>query len=291
MKRRIAILGKNGRLGAALCRDLADEYQVLALGRAELDLMRPIREQLKGVEFDLLINAAAATNVDWCEGHFPEASQVNGRSVSELGSLCVERGVRCLHVSTDYVFDGLATRPYREEDQAAPISVYGKTKRLGEEFLLRTSADHLVIRVSWVFGPDKPGFVDALLDRAMSEESVVAIDDKFSAPTYTVDFAQWIRPLLFELPMGGVLHLCNSGGCSWREYAQCAVDAAHQEKVRLKAHEVRAISLDSMEAFVARRPIYTVMATDKFSKTTGLFPRPWRDAVREFVRKKYSGAQ
>lgn len=290
MKRRIAILGKNGRLGAALCRDLADEHQILALGRAELDLTRPIREQLKGVEFDLLINAAAATNVDWCEAHLAEASLVNARSVSELGSLSVERGVRCLHISTDYVFDGLATRPYREEDQATPISVYGKTKRFGEELLLRTSADHLVIRVSWVFGPDKPSFVDALLDRAMSEELVVAIDDKFSAPTYTIDFAQWIRPLLFELPMGGILHLCNSGGCSWREYAQCAVDAARQEKVRLKADEVRAISLDSMETFVARRPVYTVMATDKFSKTTGLFPRPWRDAVREFVRKKYSGA-
>jgi dTDP-4-dehydrorhamnose reductase len=290
MKRRIAILGKNGRLGAALSRDLADEYQILALGRAELDLTRPIREQLKGVEFDLLINAAAATNVDWCEGHLAEASLINARSVSELGSLCVERGVRCLHISTDYVFDGLATRPYREQDQATPISVYGKTKRLGEEFLLQTSADHLVIRVSWVFGPDKPSFIDDLLDRAMNEESVVAIDDKFSAPTYTADFAHWIRPLLFELPMAGVLHLCNSGGCSWREFAQCAVDAARQEKVRLKAHEVRAISLDSMEAFIARRPAYTVMATDKFSKTTGLFPRPWRDAVREFVRKKYSGA-
>jgi dTDP-4-dehydrorhamnose reductase len=290
MKRRIAILGKNGRLGAALCRDLADEYQILPLGRAELDLMRPIREQLKDVEFDLLINAAAATNVDWCEGHFAEASQINARSVSELGSLCLERGVRCLHVSTDYVFDGLATRPYREEDQATPISVYGKTKRLGEEFLLRTGADHLVIRVSWVFGPDKPGFVDMLLDRAMNEESVVAIDDKFAAPTYTVDFAQWIRPLLFDLPVGGILHLCNSGGCSWREYAQCAVEAARQEKVPLKAREVHPISLGSMETFVARRPAYTVLATDKFSKITGLFPRPWQDAVTEFVQKKYSRA-
>ena len=291
MKRRIAILGKNGRLGGALCRELADKYQILALGRAELDLRRPIREQLKGVGFDLLINAAAITNVDWCEQHLAEASLINARSVSELGSFCAERGVRCLHVSTDYVFDGLATRPYREEDRAAPISVYGKTKRLGEELLLRTSADHLAIRVSWVFGPDKPGFIDMLLDRAMSEESVVAIDDKFAAPTYTIDFSQWIRPLLFEVPVGGILHLCNSGGCSWREYAQCAVDAARQEQVRLKAREVRPISLDSMETFVARRPVYTVMATDKFSKTTGLFPRSWREAVREFVQKKYSRAQ
>ena len=290
MKRKIAILGKNGRLGAALCRELADKYQILALGRAELDLTRPIREQLKGVGFDLLINTAAVTNVDWCERHLAEASLINARSVSDLGSLCVDRGVRCLHVSTDYVFDGCATRPYREEDRAAPISVYGKTKRLGEELLLRTSGDHLVIRVSWVFGPDKASFIDKLLDRAMSEESVVAIDDKFSAPTYTIDFAQWIRPLLFELPVSGILHLCNSGSCSWRQYAQCAVDAARQEKVRLKAREVRPIGLDSMEMFVARRPVYTVMATDKFSRTTGLFPRSWREAVREFVQKKYSRA-
>src|ERR1700738_3308606 len=136
MKQRIAILGKNRRLGAALCRDLAEKSAVLAFGRAEIDLIKPIRERLKGVDFDSLINAAAATNVDWCEQHSAEANLINARSVSELGALCVERGVRCLHVSTDYVFDGLASRPYREEDAARPISIYGKTKRLGEELLL-----------------------------------------------------------------------------------------------------------------------------------------------------------
>jgi dTDP-4-dehydrorhamnose reductase len=288
MKQRIAILGKNGRLGAALCRDLADKYDVLALGRSEVDLIKPIREQLKGVEFDSLINAAAATDVDWCEQHPAEARLINARSVFELGALCVERGVRCLHVSTDYVFDGLASRPYREEDAAEPLGIYGKTKRLGEELLLQSSAGHLVVRVSWVFGPDKPSFIDLLLDRAISQEEVVAIDDKFSAPTYTTDFVQWIRPLLFKFPIGGILHLCNSGGCSWREYGQCAVDAARQEKVELKAREVRSIRLDSMATFIARRPVYTVMATEKFTKTTGLSPRPWQEAVGEFVRRKFS---
>ena len=261
------------------------------LGREELDLARPIREPLKSVKFDLLINAAAATNVDWCEQNPVQASLINARSVAELGTLCAERDVRCLHLSTDYVFDGLASSPYREEDAANPISIYGKTKRLGEELLLQSSAGHLAIRVSWVFGPDKPGFIDLLLDRAIGEEEIAAIDDKFSAPTYTLDFVQWIRPLLFELPVGGLLHLCNSGGCSWREYAQCAVDAARQQNVRLKACEVRPISLDSMTNFVARRPVYTVMTTEKFSKATDLSPRPWRDAVREFVQRKFSRAQ
>jgi dTDP-4-dehydrorhamnose reductase len=291
MKRRIAVIGKNGRLGAALCRALADTYNVLPFGRQELDLAKPVREQLEGTEFDLLINAAAATNVDWCEQHEADADRVNARAVAELGMLCADRGVRCLHVSTDYVFDGLASHAYREEDPATPISVYGKTKRLGEELLLRTGPVHLVIRVSWVFGPEKPSFVDWALDQALNRETVSAIDDKVSSPTYTLDFGQWIRPLLFEFPIGGVLHLCNSGGCSWREYAQWAIDVARQEGVRFKTHEVQPITLDSMTTFLASRPVYTVLATGKFSETTGLSVRPWREAVRDFVQKKFSRTQ
>jgi dTDP-4-dehydrorhamnose reductase len=288
MKRRIAIVGKNGRLGAALCRSLADTYEVLPFGRQELDLGKPVREQLSGVVFDLLINAVAATNVDWCECHEGEADQINARAVEELGTLCTGRGVRCLHISTDYVFDGLASRPYCEEDPARPISVYGQTKRLGEELLLSADSDHLVIRVSWVFGPDKPSFVDQVLDQAQRLESISAIDDKVSSPTYTLDFVEWIRPILFELPVGGILHLCNPGGCTWREYAQWAIDVAREEGVHLRAHEVQPITLASMSSFLARRPGYTVLATGKFSKTTGLTVRPWKDAVRDFVRRKYS---
>ncbi|MBV9129732.1 MAG: dTDP-4-dehydrorhamnose reductase [Verrucomicrobia bacterium] len=291
MKQKIGIVGKNGRLGAALCRALADTYEVLPFGRRELDLMQPVREQLKGVRFDLLINAAAATNVDWCESHESDANQINARAVGELGALCAERDVRCLHVSTDYVFDGLSSRPYIEEDPALPINVYGKSKRLGEELLLQICPDHLAIRVSWMFGPDKASFVDWVLDQALSRDTVSAIDDKTSSPTYSLDFVRWIRPLLFELPIGGILHLCNPGGCTWREFAQWAIDTARFEGVRLKAREVQPITLDSMSSFLARRPLYTVLAIGKFLETTGLSARPWRDAVQDFVRKKFSGTQ
>jgi dTDP-4-dehydrorhamnose reductase len=291
MRPRIAIVGKNGRLGAALCRGLSDTYDVLAFGRQELDLAKPIREQLKGTQFDLLINSAAATNVDWCEQHQAGADRINAHAVAELGMLCAERGVRCLHLSTDYVFDGLASHPYREEDAALPISIYGKSKRLGEELLLQSRPEHLVIRVSWVFGPDKPSFVDWALDQAQNQETLCAIDDKVSSPTYTLDFVQWIRPFLFELPIGGILHLCNSGGCTWREYAQWAIDVARQEGVRLKTQTVQPMALNSMTTFVARRPVYTVLATGKYTRTTDLPVRPWKEAVQEFVRKRFLEAQ
>jgi dTDP-4-dehydrorhamnose reductase len=291
MKERIALVGKNGRLGAALCRALSKTYDVLPLGRPELDLSKPVRPQLPEAQFDLLINAAAATNVDWCEQHQADAERINARAVAELGAISAERGVRCLHVSTDYVFDGLASRPYGEEDPALPISVYGKSKRLGEELLLQADPHHLVIRVSWVFGPDKPSFIDWALDQALSRETISAIDDKFSSPTYTLDFVLWIRPLLFEFPIGGILHLCNPGGCTWREYAQWAIDVARQEGVHFKTDQVLPITLDSMSTFVARRPLYTVLGTGKFSKATGLSTRPWKEAVRDFVRKKFLPAQ
>lgn len=287
MKRRIAVVGKNGRLGAALCRILSDDADVLSFGHDDLDLAKPLEKPLERSDFDLMINTAAATNVDWCELHESEAEQVNARAVASLGRICSKRGVRCLHVSTDYVFDGLSSRPRTEEDPAAPISVYGKTKRLGEESLLEADSRHLVIRVSWVFGPDKPSFIDWALDQAATRSTVSAIDDKFSAPTYTLDFAEWIRPLLFELPIGGILHLCNSGGCTWRQYAQFAVDSARKAGVPMVAQEIQPSTLASMKSFVAARPVYTIMATDKFSSLTGLTPRPWREAVRDFVHNKY----
>jgi dTDP-4-dehydrorhamnose reductase len=291
MKRRIAVVGKNGRLGAALCRALADTYEVLAYGRAELDLTKKVAEQLGDAKFDLLINAAAATNVDWCEGHQETADQINGRAVAELGAISSESGVRCIHLSTDYVFDGLACRPYTEEDPAIPISVYGKSKLLGEELLLQADPNHLAIRVSWVFGPDKPSFIDWALEQALTRETLSAIDDKVSSPTYTLDFVRWVRPLLFDLPIGGVLHLCNPGGCTWREYAQWAIDVARENGVRFKTQEVQPIKLESMSTFVARRPIYTVLATEKFSKSAGLPTRPWKDAVRDFVQTKFAHLQ
>jgi len=288
IRRKIAVLGKNGRLGGAICRRLSEKYEVIPLGRQEVDLAEPISGQLRNVEFDLLINTAAATNLDWCEGHPQAAERVNARAVEEIGATCAARGVRCLHISTDYVFDGTASAPYREDRPTNPVNVYGKTKQMGEDLMLQSGGRHLVIRVSWVFGPHKPSFIDMLLDRAMNEEQIEAIEDKYSAPTYSVDFAEWIEPLLFEFPVDGILHLCNAGGCSWREYGQLAVDAALEAGINLRTSNVRPISLKSMTSFAARRPVYTIMNHQKYRDITGVSPRPWNEAVRAHVRARFS---
>jgi dTDP-4-dehydrorhamnose reductase len=290
MRRKIAVLGKNGRLGCAVCRRLAEEYEVVALGRQEVDLTKPISGQLKDVDFDLFINTAAATNLDWCERNFQAAERINAAAVEEIGALCSTRGVRCLHISTDYVFDGTGSSPYREDQAANPISVYGNTKQHGEELLLRKQDQHLVIRVSWVFGPDKPSFVDFLLERAASEKHIEAIADKYSAPTYSLDFAEWIGPLLFEFPVKGIVHLCNAGECSWRDFGQAAIDAGLEIGLQLQTHQVQPISLESMTSFIARRPVYTVLDHQKYRDITGVSPRHWKEAVRDYVRIKYSSS-
>lgn len=286
---KIAIIGAGGRLGAALAREYAAGHEVISFNHAQLDLAQTelLRSTLAPLPFDVLINAAALTNVDYCEDHREEAMRLNAEAPRVLAEICREKGSRFIHVSTDYVFDGEKRAPYAEEDAAEPISVYGESKREGEIQVLEANARALVIRVSWVFGPDRPSFVDAILKKARTEEQVAAVADKFSTPTYTPDIAAMLRPLLDASSAAGLLHLANRGECSWQEYAQSALDCCHQFGVPMRAKTVGAVSLGEMKNFVARRPVYTVLGTAKYERLTGTAPRDWHDAVADYVRDHY----
>ncbi len=288
-KLKIAIIGAGGRLGAALAREYASGHEVTSFNHAQLDLaqLALLRSTLAPLPFDVLINAAALTNVDYCEDHREEAMRLNAEAPRVLAEICRENGSRFIHVSTDYIFDGEKRTPYTEEDAAEPISVYGESKREGEIQVLEANARALVIRVSWVFGPDRPSFVDAILKKARTEEQVAAVADKFSTPTYTPDIAAMLRPLLDASSAAGLLHLANRGECSWQEYAQWALDCCHQFGVPMQAKTVGAVSLGEMKNFVARRPVYTVLGTAKYERLTGAAPRDWHDAVADYVRDHY----
>ncbi len=284
---RIAIIGAGGRLGAALVREYSKAFDVVGFNHAKLDLGQPerMREVLGGLEFDALINTAAQTNVDRCESHRDEAFALNGDAPGVLAEICARKNARFLHVSTDYVFDGAKREPYGEEDEARPISVYGESKRAGEQCALKAYARALIVRVSWVFGPDRPSFVDWAIGQAREHEEVKAIADKWATPTYTLDLANWLKALLTaEKEISGILHLANRGECSWQEYAQWALECCRAEGIALKAGKIGASSLADMKSFIARRPVYSVLATKKFEALTGVAPRPWEEAVADFVR-------
>jgi dTDP-4-dehydrorhamnose reductase len=282
--RRIIVIGANGRLGAALAREYQGAFSVKAFARDQLDLgkLDEVRSILSEAEFDLLINCAALTNVDYCESHRDEAVLINAQGPRLLAEICSEKSAKMVHISTDYVFDGKHNTPYIEEDPPAPLGVYAESKLAGEKGVLAVSPKNLVVRLSWVFGPDKPSFIDQIVQRAREHETITAVADKFSSPTYTIDAANWLR-LAWENDSQGMLHLCNSGACSWQEWAQYAIDGCRNLGVPLKAERVGKLSLADMKNFVARRPVYTVLSTAKFTALTGVQPRHWREAIAEYI--------
>ena len=281
---KIAIIGANGRLGVALAREYASDFEVTSFERRQLELSQldRVRSALAATKFELLINCAALTNVDYCESHREEAFIVNAEAPCLLAEIANEKSAKLVHFSTDYVFDGKKDAPYTEEDMAVPLSVYGESKLEGERRVLEASSQHLVVRLSWVFGPDKPSFIDQIIQRAREHDVVTAVADKFSAPTYTIDVASWLR-LVVEKNANGILHLANNGGCSWQEWAQYAVDVCRNLGLPLKAQRVGAVSLADMKNFVAQRPVHTVLSTAKFTGLTGVQPRHWREAVAEYI--------
>ncbi|HEX8372377.1 MAG TPA: dTDP-4-dehydrorhamnose reductase [Chthoniobacterales bacterium] len=283
---RVVIIGSAGRLGAALVESYSAKHEVIAMDRHTLDLGYTVRlrNTLASTDFDVVINCAALTNVDYCETHREQSFAINSDAVGFIAEECAKKSARLIHISTDYVLSGEQTTPYEETISPQPISVYGESKRGGEKAALAVSEDNLVVRVSWVFGPHRPSFVDGMLRRAATEPTISAVFDKFSAPSYTLDLAEMLEPYLSEISAGGILHLCNSGWCSWQEYAQHALDVAHECGLPLQARTVDPIPLESLTAFVAKRPRHTLLSTARYTRETGKVPRPWQDAVAEYVR-------
>ena len=296
---KIVIIGAGGRLGAALMRQYREKYDLAGFNHAQLDLanLDDVRAKLGAMNFDVLINAAAFTNVDACETERDRAFQINAEAPAVLAEMCNEKDAKLIHFSTDYVFDGEKRTPYTEKDQANPISGYGESKLAGEQNVLAAEARHLVVRVSWVFGPDRPSFIDAMIKRAQEDEKIDAISDKFSTPTYTHDIVHMLLQFFDPGVAGGILHFANTGKCSWQEYAQWALDCCRDAGISLKGRTVDALKLSEMTRlrqgsggqapWVARRPVYSVLSTAKYTELTGTSPRAWREAVNDYITRFY----
>jgi dTDP-4-dehydrorhamnose reductase len=287
---KIVILGTAGRLGAALVREYRDQFDTTGFSRMELDLsdLDSVREKLHAIDFDVVINAAGFTKVDLCETQPDRAFLINAEAPRVLAEICREKNTRLIHFSTDYVFAGEKREPYTEEDKADPISVYGASKLAGENNILAAQGRNLVVRVSWVFGPDRPSFIDAMIQQAQENEKVDAVADKFSTPTYTLDIAAMLPRFFGSDTPAGILHFANAGKCSWQEYAQWAVYCCLDAGLPLKAKTIGAQKLRDMTNWVARRPVCSVLSTKKYTRLTGISPRTWREAVSDYITRFYS---
>jgi dTDP-4-dehydrorhamnose reductase len=285
----VVVTGTGGRLGAAVARHLRQRHRVVAYDRRAMDLSVPaqMEDHLQGLDFEVLINCAAATSPDYCERHPDEALAVNAHAPGLMAFLCRQRGARMIHVSTDYVYEGSVPGLHAEDAPIAPLGVYARTKREGEERVLAESAAHLVARTSWVFGPDRPGFVDQIIDRAMKDPECSAVGDKFSSASYSLEMAEQLERLLANPSATGALNLCNDGICSWHTLGQAALDIVAGLGWKLRCRILQEARLADMSQFIAQRPVNTALDISRLAEASGKRPRPWREALQDYLTTYY----
>lgn len=286
---RILILGGQGGLGKALTRHLACLGDVTAWSRADLDLSQldHIVPKLEAQPFDVLLNPAGMTSPDVCETRQDEAIIVNVEAPARMAACCQRLGRRFIHFSTDYVFDGSKTSTWCEDDPTEPVNHYGKTKREGELAVLAACPSGLVARVSWLFGPDKPSHPDQIIAKALEGTALTAIANKTSAPTFTHDLCDWITKLIVDHPeVCGPLHLCNEGTASWQEWGLEALKIAEEMGLPLQTKSIEPLKLAESTFFKAARPPHTTMSTSRLTHLTGIQPRAWQEALRDYLHGK-----
>lgn len=286
----VLILGATGRLGRVLVSHFsASGLNVKGLTRADLDLARPegIAARLSAESFDWLINAAGTTDVDDCERHPRLAQVINAASTEALALACASRGARMIQISTDYVFAGDGDHLLTEHDEARPVNEYGATKLAGENATLNAGRDHIVARVSWLFGGEKQSFPDRIVTAGLAGDEVRAVSDKWASPTCAEDLAAWLLFLVQSGAHRGLIHLCNTGVASWQEYGQTALDIAGELGLSLRTTRVEGHSMHGFDRFIAQRPPYTPLDTACFARLYGAPPRAWQAALSEYLRRRY----
>jgi dTDP-4-dehydrorhamnose reductase len=225
---------------------------------------------------DVLINLAAITDVDGCEDTKKElAERINGYGAGIIADLCRERNIRFVHISTDYVFDGTKTLPYKETDIPNPVSAYGITKLMGERAVLEKNPSSLIVRAQWLYGKGGENFITKVADIAKQSGTLRVVNDQRGSPTYARDLAEPLIALI-EKGKSGIYHLANSGSCTWFEFAG--------EIFRLLEIDTAIIPISSEELErKAKRPPYSLFDMWKFQKDTGLKIRPWQEALKEYL--------
>ena len=275
---KIFITGAEGMLGHDIIRVLEGSHQLILTTLEDLDICNPQRT----AEFMVLhgpacvINCAAYTNVDGCETDSVNAFAANAEGAKNLALACRETGAKLIHISTDYVFDGTAQRPYVEDDATNPLSVYGRSKLAGERSIQDVLDDHVIIRTEWLYGRHGNHFVGRMLQLARERDVLEVVNDQIGSPTATADLALAIEALLAG-PARGIYHVTNAGSCSWYDFAR--------KIFAIAGSTIRVLPISSERlARSARRPAYSVLDCSKFIRQTGHTLRPWEQALESYMQ-------
>lgn len=271
--------GKTGLLGQALTTAFEKAgANPIPLSSADCDILDPMSVDLvlERESPDILINAAAYTQVDLAEDEQGQAFALNATAPPLLAALAIRRSIPFVHYSTDFVFDGRKDEPYTESDSMAPFSTYGISKADGERGVLALEYKKtLIIRISWLFGPGRTNFVEKILGLADQHQRLTVVNDQLGSPSYAPDIAENTIKLL-EKNATGIYHLANSGQTSWHGLANMAVNLAGKDCIVAPVPS-------SEYPTKAARPAYSVLDLTKFCHKTGVTPRKWEDALKTYI--------
>jgi dTDP-4-dehydrorhamnose reductase len=291
---RVLLLGGSGQIGGALKQRLRAAAKVWSPTSGEVDLRDTagMQHAVKDFAPNVIVNAAAFTAVDLAETEPDQAWALNADAPACLARCARQRNALLVHFSSDYVFDGTAARPYREDDAPSPLGVYGRSKRAGELEVLRSGAAALVLRTSWVYGPCGKNFLLTLRRLALADAPLRIVADQIGAPSYCGDVALAVTTLLAMLAphpaaalgeRGGVYHLSNAGQVSWHGFAS-AILSLDPALVSVRERTVHAITTQEYPA-AARRPPYSVLDNTRIACTFGVVLQDWRAALRRVLTR------
>ena len=271
---RILLTGANGQLGFELQRVLIGE-DLIPADQPDYELMDPaLADKIAAVRPDLVIHAAAYTDVDGCERDPDTAFQVNALGTRRVAEGAAKTNARLVYISTDYVFDGKKDTPYTERDGVNPLTVYGRSKLMGEQEALKACPSALIVRTSWLYGVRGKNFVKTILQLAATRPEIRVVNDQKGSPTYARDLAGVIIALI-RREADGVVHAGGEGECTWYELA-CAI-------IQEARYTCCVIPISTAESGrLAPRPRYSVLSTGLLGQH-GLRLRPWQDALKEFI--------
>ncbi|MFD3302400.1 dTDP-4-dehydrorhamnose reductase [Aquipseudomonas alcaligenes] len=283
---RVLVCGARGQVGYELIRLAPEWVEPVGLGSAELDITDPqaVSAAVRDVRPELIINASAYTAVDRAESDVAGAYAVNRDGVGYLAAEAQRLGIPLFHISTDYVFSGDASEPYREDQPTRPTGVYGASKLAGEQVLAATCSRYLILRTSWVFGSHGANFVKTMLRLGREREELAVVADQQGCPTSARSIAQalwhsaalWRRDAVLEW---GVYHFAGQPAVSWHEFAVEIFRQARESGLLARIPRVRPITSQEYPT-PARRPLWSVLDCSKGRARLGLEPASWQEELR-----------
>ena len=276
----ILVTGSGGQLGMEIWKlsDLYPSYKFLFTTKEDLpiDDFKLVKNFFEKQQIDHCINCAAYTAVDKAESDKERAFLINADAAGNLASICKAHQAQFIHISTDYVFDGTSSLPYKEEDRICPVNVYGASKLRGEELVLNNNAAAIIIRTSWVYSSFGNNFVKTMLRLLSEKESINVVNDQYGCPTYAADLAEAIMTIVEEEnnehSPSGIFNYCNEGIITWYEFAN------EIKKISKSKCAINPIP-SSAYPVPAKRPQYSVLDTTKIKETFNVAIPNWKDSL------------